>query len=44
MNTKPFEESVTSKATGEEANISERSEIAESDSKKKYLNWSLCKT
>jgi hypothetical protein len=33
MNTKPFEESVTSKATGEQANLSERNKIAESDCK-----------
>jgi hypothetical protein len=33
MNTKPFEESGTSKATGEQANISERNEIAESEYK-----------
>jgi len=33
MNTKPFEESGTSKATGEQAKLSERNEIAESDCK-----------
>jgi hypothetical protein len=43
MNTTPFEESVTSKATNEQAKLSERNEIAISDCKGNEIAISDCK-